>query len=336
MRVPSLWSAVADSIVKSVGVPTVLTCGGKNAGKSTFGRYLVNRLLSERRCPVAFLETDVGQCEFTPPGLVSLNVLAPGKGALLGPSPTHLTTPIMSFFAGDVTPKTRPNLYMDSVRALLDEYTKMAPQYEEFGGMPLVINTHGWVKGMGLDLMRAIATHARPAHIVKFESRNPNRRFPTPFATPCGPSTVPGNAAGLSLSSASTPSHSDEQKVHILSPFAEAFPSLSSKSQDGPPRPSAAFLRTMKLKNYFVSDAVKWSDEVEKADGGDIGEEDDDSLNDDDDDLKDSDGDDGANRKRNITLSKKMKRKQDLKQRKSQGSGKNWRCRRRRQKNTNS
>jgi polynucleotide 5'-hydroxyl-kinase GRC3/NOL9 len=290
VRVPSLWSAVADSIVASAGVPTVLTCGGKNAGKSTFGRYLVNRLLSERRCPVAFLETDVGQSEFTPPGLVSLNVLAPGSGALLGPSPTHLMPPILSFFVGDVTPKTRPNLYMDSVRALLDEYSRLAPQYEEFGGMPLVINTHGWVKGMGLDLMRAIASHAHPAHIVKFESRNPNRKFPTPVVSAMAAAPRVPTSLSLYSTTSSTPSsvQPPDQTVHIMSPFAEAFPQLSSKSRDGPPRPSAASLRTMRLNNYFIKDVLHTSD----CGGGSTHEDGSDNDNDDDDNDDDDDGDD--------------------------------------------
>ncbi|CAJ0895752.1 17689_t:CDS:2, partial [Entrophospora sp. SA101] len=52
------------------------------------------------KCPkVAYLETDIGQSEFTPEGILSLNIIE---------------SPIL--------------------------------------GVPLIINTHGWVKGMGLDI----------------------------------------------------------------------------------------------------------------------------------------------------------------------------------------
>ena len=52
----------------------VLVKGSKRTGKSTFARTILNRLLSGYR-RVAFLECDVGQTEFSPPGLVSLTVL---------------------------------------------------------------------------------------------------------------------------------------------------------------------------------------------------------------------------------------------------------------------
>ena len=305
LRVPSLWKAVADLVVGSESVPTVLTCGGKNAGKSTFSRYLVNRLLSDRGCPVAFLETDVGQCEFTPPGLVSLNVLVPGSGELLGPSPTHLMTPILSFFAGDITPKTRPNLYMDSVHALLDEYRRLAPQYKEFGGMALVINTHGWVKGMGLDLMHAIATYAQPKHIVKFESHNPNRRFPTPFANlKSAPSSDHSHEDDLSTPSSADDSKCSEQLIHIMTPFAEAFSlhQKGKKSKDKGTSPSAAYLRTMRLIHYFIWDSLQESDYT----GMQIDLEDSDSQTDDGSGTSLGDEDNNANIASNCNHGKKV------------------------------
>ncbi|KAG9103033.1 Polynucleotide 5'-hydroxyl-kinase grc3 [Ceratobasidium sp. 370] len=54
--------------------PVILVKGGKNSGKSTFSRTLANRLTNVYR-RVAFVECDLGQSEFTPGGMVSLNVL---------------------------------------------------------------------------------------------------------------------------------------------------------------------------------------------------------------------------------------------------------------------
>ena len=45
----------------------VLVCGSKNTGKSSLARLLVNALLSKHGT-VAFLDTDCGQPELTPPG----------------------------------------------------------------------------------------------------------------------------------------------------------------------------------------------------------------------------------------------------------------------------
>ena len=42
-------------------------CGSKNVGKSGFAKLLANNLLN-RASQVGFMDTDLGQPEFTPPG----------------------------------------------------------------------------------------------------------------------------------------------------------------------------------------------------------------------------------------------------------------------------
>jgi polynucleotide 5'-kinase involved in rRNA processing len=34
-------------------------------------------------------------------------------------------------------------------------------------GVPLVVNTQGWVKGMGLDLLTECLQHALPSHLLQ-------------------------------------------------------------------------------------------------------------------------------------------------------------------------
>lgn len=63
-------------------------CGGKSAGKSTFLRYYVNKLLAQG--PILVIDLDPGQCEFTVAGNVSATVVTE---PLLGPNFTHLRTP---------------------------------------------------------------------------------------------------------------------------------------------------------------------------------------------------------------------------------------------------
>jgi len=80
--IPDEWSQAANSIVSSSTPPVVLVCGPGSVGKSTFARYLLNLLLTTRCKKVAYLDTDVGQTEFTPPGLISLTVvydITPGR-----------------------------------------------------------------------------------------------------------------------------------------------------------------------------------------------------------------------------------------------------------------
>ena len=46
-----------------------MVAGGKGVGKSTFLRFLVNRVLAEVGAPVLVVDLDPGQAEFTVPGL---------------------------------------------------------------------------------------------------------------------------------------------------------------------------------------------------------------------------------------------------------------------------
>ncbi|KAK0604594.1 hypothetical protein LWI29_017329 [Acer saccharum] len=75
--IPQQWSEAADSIAYDSNTsphPIALICGAKNCGKTTFSRHLVNILLRRYR-KVAYLDTDVGQPEFTAPGFLSLTVV---------------------------------------------------------------------------------------------------------------------------------------------------------------------------------------------------------------------------------------------------------------------
>ncbi|GFR14330.1 polynucleotide 5'-hydroxyl-kinase NOL9, partial [Trichonephila clavata] len=69
--------------------PRILVYGPQGAGKSTLLRYLINTTLNKFD-DVYYLDTDPGQTEFSPPGVVSLTKVT---GPLLGPSFSHLRTP---------------------------------------------------------------------------------------------------------------------------------------------------------------------------------------------------------------------------------------------------
>ena len=60
--------AVAHSIIgSSMQRQVILVCGSKNVGKSSFAKLLVNSLLNHASA-VGYMDTDLGQPEFTPPG----------------------------------------------------------------------------------------------------------------------------------------------------------------------------------------------------------------------------------------------------------------------------
>jgi hypothetical protein len=120
---------------------------------------------------VAYLETDVGQTEFTPSGLVSLHVV---ESPLLGPPFTHLNLKSeRSFFIGSASPNKDTSYYKDCIRELLKTYhnefnTSSSSDDDDIDQsefVPLVVNTCGWIKGLGYDLLLEIAADVVPTHV---------------------------------------------------------------------------------------------------------------------------------------------------------------------------
>ncbi|KAL5512247.1 hypothetical protein ACEPAG_3532 [Sanghuangporus baumii] len=171
----SLPSALSQNGDVTLEPLTLLVRGQKRTGKSTFARTLLNRLICQYR-RVAYLECDIGQTEFTPPGLVSLHVI---DRPMFGPPFTHPLIPYASHFIGASSPKDSPAHYLTSISTLLQTY-KLELQYpapeDEFYDsdsedsriedvIPLVVNTMGWLKGLGADLARRIEELVAPTNI---------------------------------------------------------------------------------------------------------------------------------------------------------------------------
>ncbi|KAK2425381.1 polynucleotide 5'-hydroxyl-kinase NOL9 [Trifolium repens] len=156
--IPDQWSEAANSIANSSMPPIIVICGPKNCGKTTFSRYLVNLLLTKWK-KVAYFDIDVGQPEFTPPGLISLTNLHKVTPDLTS---QFKKTPKRSLFFGDVSPKRDPSAYLK-----------------------YILNTSGWVKGVGYEVLVDTLKYICPTHIVKigipgegYENKNlPDGKF---------------------------------------------------------------------------------------------------------------------------------------------------------------
>ncbi|KAI0986239.1 hypothetical protein GJ496_000557 [Pomphorhynchus laevis] len=135
--------------------------GNKDVGKSTFLRYILNCLLT-RIATVQWLDLDPGQCEFTPPGLVSL---VSQTQPLFGFAHNHIlhdhkevgSELIQSFFIGQLSPSACPLTYRSAVQALA-----LSIRRDE----PLLINTMGWMHGMGLQFLEESLNLIKPTHII--------------------------------------------------------------------------------------------------------------------------------------------------------------------------
>ncbi|KAJ7560342.1 hypothetical protein O6H91_04G125400 [Diphasiastrum complanatum] len=186
-RIPSTWQAAINTItLKKKGslgdggrgevAPITVICGAKGTGKSTFAKFLVNELLNIHKA-VGYLDTDVGQPEFTIPGCLSLHIL---QEPIIGSPILHLRTPEKCYFYGDISPKVDPTQCIGCIQDLYDYFClQYYDNKEQAEQTPLVVNTHGWLKGVGLDVLVSILRITKPTHVVHLVSSITQKNIPS-------------------------------------------------------------------------------------------------------------------------------------------------------------
>ncbi|KAG1895242.1 uncharacterized protein F5891DRAFT_1059852 [Suillus fuscotomentosus] len=248
----------ADPIQPSVYVVK----GPKKSGKSTFARTLLNRLLTRFR-RVAYLECDVGQSEFTPGGLVALNII---DTPVFGPPFTHPSLPYRAHYVGATSPRCSPAHYLAAVQALLETYkfeiqTSM-PDDESIDTrvtdvIPLVVNTMGWTKGLGANLNAKIEEFAEATHLFEVVGSE-EKGWPAYDILQSTPTkalqhtleAISPNLANAHFNAV------DQRNLNILSYFYAIFPSITSMSF---PYPSAPLRQMTATKWRPLILSVDWS-----------------------------------------------------------------------------
>lgn len=135
---------------------TTIICGPKNAGKSTFSLYAINYLLESHK-QVVYLECDPGQPEFLPNGVLGFHIL---KNGIIGPSYTHKFQPQNAYLFGSNTPIFNPERYILIIRCLWLEIQN------NFSELPVIVNTCGWINGLGINLLADLFSITRPTCII--------------------------------------------------------------------------------------------------------------------------------------------------------------------------
>ena len=150
-------------------LPKVLVAGGKGVGKSTFARWLTNRLLASS--PVVLVDLDPGQTEVTTPGYLSVTLVTE---PLLGPNFTHVgqLQPLLSIYLGDVNVINCADRNIKIIRDLW-EFVKL-----NLSSHPVVVNTMGWCNGMGLMMLVDTIRMLEPTTVVQLNSRHKRKNFP--------------------------------------------------------------------------------------------------------------------------------------------------------------
>jgi len=246
--------------------PKMLICGAKGVGKSTLLRYTANRILSEyyddgaSNASVAILDCDVGQPEFTPPGIVSLTIVSqpiltsPHRHMMYGEEKTASSENVdnserrsnsyceQSYYFGYTTSKADPQTYLHFISRLMKAYQQLAIREDsdiDNGSrhpLPLIVNCDGWVKSMGRDILATIILDiVHPDHIVQIVGPTKSTSFELP----------------IQESSTNT-------KVHVV----EIFGAQHQQQQQSANRPILApsvrpkDLRSLRLCTYFLGGSL--------------------------------------------------------------------------------
>uniref|UniRef100_A0A0D9V150 Uncharacterized protein n=1 Tax=Leersia perrieri TaxID=77586 RepID=A0A0D9V150_9ORYZ len=176
------WEEAAEAVAYDSCTwppPVVAVCGPGNSGKTAFSRILLNTLLPRYK-KVAYLDTDVGQPEFTPPGFVSLHVLEEQAEDF---KMLYLRTAKRCFFFGDVCANKNPKLLLSYIFSLYDYFLKELYRFDDVNNLersaiPLVINTSGWVKGTGLIMLKEILKYTSPTHVIRLSTTADGKNLP--------------------------------------------------------------------------------------------------------------------------------------------------------------
>lgn len=233
---PPFRGSLEDDTFHHPNNQVVMICGAKGVGKSTFLRYLNNRLLQsypkDHLGTVAILDADVGQPELAPPGMLRLCLQ---RGPLLYPPHWNLcdlveepVEQISAVYYGAVTSKVDPTRYIDCVQRLLHDYRMLLSQ--SASTIPLIINLDGWIKGMGFEILSSLISTTIPSHVCQLLGESKGKTF--------------------DLSQVVPPQQCDGENIATISAIQLFFLDICNKHVTPVTIPSST-LRTIRLATYF-------------------------------------------------------------------------------------
>lgn len=128
--------------------PRLMVVGPTDSGKSSLCRLLANYAVRNAIHPIV-IDLDLGQGALTPPGTVSATVCEQpvdiGDGFII-------ETPLV-YFPGDVTVSDGGAVYKRMVANLAAMLQKRTDADAELNAAGYIVNTMGWVDGVGYDLI---------------------------------------------------------------------------------------------------------------------------------------------------------------------------------------
>ncbi|KAI1325413.1 hypothetical protein F5Y16DRAFT_377947 [Xylariaceae sp. FL0255] len=174
VKAPAEWNRAIATLgnSKTSKASCTMIVGPKSSGKSTFGRVLVNHLLTVPISPaekVAILDLDPGQPEYGVPGHISLVTVSKPlfSPPCFRPLEEDGVSILRSHSLSSISPMSDPNLYLEMATDLMVHYQDLNQRW------PIVINTSGWIQGTGLDLLLSMVRTFHPSDVTYMSETGP-------------------------------------------------------------------------------------------------------------------------------------------------------------------
>ncbi|CAI5755850.1 unnamed protein product [Candida verbasci] len=138
---------------------TFMVIGNKNTGKSTFAKTLLNSIIENYNMPVVYLDLDPGQSEYNQPLNLSMTKV---ENVNYGSHSFNYTESQTTKYYGFNNPVSLINRY----ESIVENFDKLFnDQY------PMIINTPGYIKGYGKELLTKITNKFQPDNLILLSNK---------------------------------------------------------------------------------------------------------------------------------------------------------------------
>jgi polyribonucleotide 5'-hydroxyl-kinase len=128
--------------------PRVLLAGPTDSGKSTLCKLWINYAVRRGHQPV-FVDLDIGQGSITIPGMIAAAPI--DRPVDVEDGFTNVVP--LAYFYGHATPSENPKLFKAAVSNLAFQANRRLTQMRLAAESGMIINTCGWIDGLGYDLL---------------------------------------------------------------------------------------------------------------------------------------------------------------------------------------
>lgn len=135
--------------------------GGKNVGKSGLTQYLINKHINKFG-KILLIDLDIGQPICAVAQTISATVLSK---PIIGPGYLSNNYPDKCLLYGDKSIMISPFKYVRCIRELVSYCNSK----EEFKNIPWIVNTMGYQKGFGMQLMCLLLRIIQPTDVIQIQ-----------------------------------------------------------------------------------------------------------------------------------------------------------------------